>query len=144
MDLIHAGVGERIEVYVTPRSGGGVRIAYSSSYIGQFDTSTLWATVIQQIQGALGHATVLAWKVGENHPLDPTNIFTTDIPDIWKQQGFVVAHKYGSHCQYKPSQQTIDYSVLMAEAPCKQCGEQNDLGAKKCWWCETLTPTVSI
>lgn len=26
------------------------------------------------------------------------------------------------------------------EAPCKQCSRNNDIGSKKCWWCETSDP----
>lgn len=30
----------------------------------------------------------------------------------------------------------VNSGLPLQEAPCKQCGRMNDLGIKKCWWCE--------
>lgn len=32
------------------------------------------------------------------------------------------------------------WSVKPPEKPCKQCGKNNFLTDKKCWWCETTNP----
>jgi hypothetical protein len=34
------------------------------------------------------------------------------------------------------------WSVKAPEKPCKQCGKNNFVTDKKCWWCETSNPCV--
>ena len=129
MSLKDAQVGDRILI---PLNSNG-------SLTFSFDTSkmSIPATVVAQSPGA----TILAWKAGEQVPVDMYHSFGTHLCADWAEQGFVIAYRYGNHCPCQP----IDFlmcSAGPAEKPCKQCGRNNDIGVSKCWMCEVSSPHV--
>ncbi len=56
------------------------------------------------------------------------------------------AHLPGGYCFISRSDERfcppkeVQVSTTRVEAPCKQCSRNNDIGSKKCWWCETPEP----
>jgi hypothetical protein len=120
--------GQRIAVWINKTT----RITVVSP---DAESVQLPATVMKQD----GSITVVGWKAGEECP---SNYNGNALTSQMKADGYIMYLRYFNYVECEPLTGSAQVATnnKRAEKPCGQCHRMNDIGVKKCWWCELTHP----